>query len=107
MSCRWSVSPPPPPYRAQADLRDAAAVAALFAGASAARAGAPPFDAVIHFAALKSVGESLQKPLDYYENNIAAMLGLLRAMDAHGVKELGEAAAAALERAGRPAALCV
>lgn len=51
----------------QADLRDKAAVAALFARAAAEC----PFDAVIHFAALKAVGESVAQPLAYYENNIA------------------------------------
>ncbi|MGL5289049.1 MAG: SDR family NAD(P)-dependent oxidoreductase, partial [Aeromonas sp.] len=37
-------------------------------------------DAVIHFAALKAVGESTQIPLDYYENNLTGTLVLLRAM---------------------------
>ncbi len=48
-------------------MRDKAAVAALFARAAAEC----PFDAVIHFAALKAVGESVAQPLAYYENNIA------------------------------------
>lgn len=34
-------------------------------------------DAVIHFAALKAVGESVQLPLDYYRNNIVASLNLI------------------------------
>jgi UDP-glucose 4-epimerase len=37
-------------------------------------------DGVIHFAAFKAVGESVQKPLDYYENNVAALVYLLREM---------------------------
>ncbi|WP_108652463.1 UDP-glucose 4-epimerase GalE [Dongshaea marina] len=41
---------------------------------------------VIHFAALKAVGESTQVPLRYYQNNIAGTLNLLEAMQAHGVK---------------------
>jgi UDP-glucose 4-epimerase len=42
--------------------------------------------AVVHFAALKAVGESTQKPLDYYANNIGGLLTTCRAMQAHGVK---------------------
>jgi UDP-glucose 4-epimerase len=44
--------------------------------------------AVIHFAALKAVGESSARPLDYYANNLGALLSLLQAMDANGVKSL-------------------
>lgn len=43
-------------------------------------------DAVIHFAAYKAVGESVAKPLDYYENNIGGALCILQAMKRHGVK---------------------
>ena len=39
-------------------------------------------DAVIHFAGLKAVGESTEKPLSYYKNNIAGSIALLEAMDA-------------------------
>ena len=46
------------------------------------------FDAVIHFAGLKSVGESVDKPLEYYNNNINSTLTLLDRMLAHGVKKL-------------------
>lgn len=45
-------------------------------------------DAVIHFAGLKAVGESVEKPLDYFENNVVGTLSLLRAMQATGVKTL-------------------
>ena len=44
--------------------------------------------AVIHFAGLKAVGESVQNPLDYYDNNVAGTLSLLRAMAACGVRTL-------------------
>ncbi len=44
-----------------------------------------PIDAVIHFAALKAVGESVQQPVAYYDNNICGTLALLAAMDAAGV----------------------
>lgn len=43
-------------------------------------------DAVMHFAALKDVGESVKHPLDYYENNISYTLNLLAAMLKHEVK---------------------
>jgi UDP-glucose 4-epimerase len=46
------------------------------------------FDAVIHFAGLKSVGESVQKPLWYYRNNIDSTLTLCEVMQDHGVKKL-------------------
>lgn len=39
--------------------------------------------AVIHFAALKAVGESVSKPLDYYENNVAGTIQLLKVMKKH------------------------
>ncbi len=45
-----------------------------------------PVQAVIHFAGLKAVGESVEKPLEYYENNVAGTLCLLRAMKRHGVR---------------------
>ncbi len=45
-------------------------------------------DVVIHFAALKAVGESVQKPLEYYENNIGGTLSLLRAMKEARVKNI-------------------
>ena len=45
-------------------------------------------DAVIHFAGLKAVGESVEKPLEYYSNNITGTLVLLKAMKEHGVKKI-------------------
>lgn len=45
-------------------------------------------DAVIHFAAYKAVGESVAKPLDYYDNNIFSLTTLLRSMLKSGVKNL-------------------
>lgn len=46
------------------------------------------FSAVIHFAGLKAVGESVSKPLEYYENNVHGSMVLFRAMARHGVKQL-------------------
>ena len=62
------------------DLRDRAALSGLLA--------AQPFDAVVHFAALKAVGESCEKPLDYFDNNIGGTIALLQAMKAAGVRRL-------------------
>ena len=45
-------------------------------------------DAVIHFAGLKAVGESVQKPLEYYQNNISGTLILTDVMRNHGVKNI-------------------
>ncbi len=45
-------------------------------------------DAVIHFAGLKAVGESVEKPLEYYENNIAGTFNLLKAMRKYNVKHI-------------------
>ncbi len=45
-------------------------------------------DAVIHFAGLKAVGESVEKPLEYYHNNLSGTLNLLRLMREYGVKKL-------------------
>lgn len=46
------------------------------------------FDAAIHFAGLKAVGESVKIPLDYYDNNINSSLSLLRVMQKHSVNKL-------------------
>ncbi len=64
----------------QADLRDEQAMRLLFAKR--------PFDAVIHFAALKAVGESVAKPLEYYDNNIGGTFTLLKAMNETRVKRI-------------------
>lgn len=45
-------------------------------------------DAIIHFAGFKAVGESVQKPLEYYWNNFAGTLALCDVARAHGVKNL-------------------
>ncbi|MCH5641652.1 UDP-glucose 4-epimerase GalE [Gordonia sp. ABSL49_1] len=47
-----------------------------------------PIDAVIHFAGYKAVGESVAKPLDYYQNNLGTTFSLLRAMHRHDVHTL-------------------
>ena len=45
-------------------------------------------DCVIHFAGLKAVGESVAKPLEYYENNLCSTMTLCRVMAKHGVKRI-------------------
>ena len=57
-------------------------------GGDLRRAFAAPVDAVIHFAALKAVGESCEKPLDYFDNNIGGTIALLQAMRAAAVNTL-------------------
>lgn len=64
----------------QADVRDRAAMEAVFADNA--------IDAVIHFAGLKAVGESVAKPLEYYENNMNATFVLLDVMRSHGCKNI-------------------
>ena len=44
-----------------------------------------PIDGVIHFAALKAVGESVERPIDYYDNNVCGALALLDTMETKGV----------------------
>ena len=46
------------------------------------------FDAIIHFAGLKAVGESVQIPLKYYQNNLISTMNLLFCMQEYGVKKL-------------------
>lgn len=64
----------------QLDVRDKATLEKLFKQSE--------FDAVIHFAGLKSVGESVKKPLEYYSNNIDSTLVLCQAMQKYAVKKL-------------------
>ena len=64
------------------DVRDRERLAAVFAGAER------PIEAVIHFAGLKAVGESVQKPLLYYQNNLISTLVLTEVMLDHGVNNL-------------------
>lgn len=64
----------------KADMLDAEAINAIFDQES--------IDAVIHFAGLKAVGESVAKPLEYYHNNITGTLVLCDAMRKHGVKKI-------------------
>jgi UDP-glucose 4-epimerase len=67
------------------DLRDPVVLEQVFASAAAAGA---PIEAVIHFAGLKAVGESVAQPLRYWDVNVAGSRALVSAMDAHGCRTL-------------------
>jgi UDP-glucose 4-epimerase len=64
----------------RADVCDTAAMAGVFSR--------HPVDAVVHFAALKAVGESTMQPLAYYANNLGGLLTTCRTMQAHGCRRL-------------------
>ncbi|GKS94605.1 UDP-glucose 4-epimerase GalE [Acidovorax sp. SUPP2825] len=68
------------PECVEGDVRDEALLARIFAE--------HPIEAVVHFAALKAVGESVRQPLAYYDNNVAGTVVLLRAMQKAGVRSL-------------------
>ena len=63
-----------------ADIRDAAALTDVFKSFHA--------DVVVHFAAMKSVGESCLRPIEYFDNNISGTITLLRVMRDSGVRRL-------------------
>lgn len=62
------------------DIRDFNALDSLF--------GRYSFDCCIHFAGLKAVGESVQKPLEYYDNNVCGTVNLLRVLNKHNCKNI-------------------
>ncbi|NMF96551.1 UDP-glucose 4-epimerase GalE [Aromatoleum toluolicum] len=64
----------------RADVRDVSKLMEVFADHRV--------DAVIHFAALKAVGESVAQPLAYYENNLGGLFSLLKAMDGADVRRM-------------------
>ena len=64
----------------EGDIRDRARLDAVF--------NKYKIESVIHFAGLKAVGESVEKPLEYYDNNICGTLRLLEAMQAAGCKKI-------------------
>ncbi len=64
----------------RADVRDEAALERVFSTYS--------IDAIVHFCGLKAVGESVEKPLEYYDVNLGSTLALCKAMGRHGVRDL-------------------
>ncbi|MGQ0651562.1 MAG: UDP-glucose 4-epimerase GalE [Betaproteobacteria bacterium] len=72
----------------KADLRDRDAIAGIIASERP--------QAVMHFAALKAVSESVEQPLRYYENNVGGTLSLMQAMKNHGVRRMVFSSSAAV-----------
>lgn len=68
------------PLFVQADIRDKAALRVVFRD--------HPIDSVIHFAGLKAVGESVEQPLAYYDNNVTGSINLFQVMAEFAVKRL-------------------
>ncbi len=68
------------PFFVEGDVRDAALLGRLFSHYK--------IDAVIHFAALKAVGESVKNPLAYYDTNLNGLMTLSKVMDLHKVNNL-------------------
>jgi len=84
-----------PPVFERADVCDARALDAVF--------DRHRIDAVVHFAAFKAVGESAQKPLMYYANNLGGLVNLAQTMERHGCKTMVFSSSATVY--GRPQAL--
>lgn len=72
----------------QGDIRDPIALQQLFE--------CYPITSVIHFAGLKAVSESIQKPLEYYDNNVLGMICLVKSMRDHGVYNIVFSSSAAV-----------
>lgn len=68
------------PHLIEGDVRDEALLSRVFAEHEV--------NSVVHFAALKAVGESVREPLRYYDNNVSGTVTLLRAMQNSGVRTL-------------------
>jgi UDP-glucose 4-epimerase len=64
----------------EVDLRDRGSMERILSGS--------PVEAVVHFAGLKAVGESVEKPLLYYDNNVGGTIALLEAMASRGISRL-------------------
>lgn len=75
----WAIHPKARFYKG--DIRDRAFIDSVFEKEE-------NLDAVIHFAACSLVGESMQKPLKYYDNNLHGTEVMLESMVAHGVKNI-------------------
>jgi len=78
----------------EVDVAEAAAVEKIF--------GENKIDGVIHFAGFKAVGESVEKPLEYYRNNLLSTIELARACAAHGVPKFVFSSSATVYGGGEP-----
>lgn len=81
----------------ECDIRDESALDRIFAGNT--------IDSVIHFAGLKAVGESIEKPIEYYDNNIGGTLKLCAAMKKAGCKRMVFSSSATVYGAGNESPL--
>ncbi len=88
------------PHFVQGDVRDAQVMDACFALGQRLHGGVA---AVVHFAALKAVGESVDWPLDYFENNLGGLLSVCQAMKRHGCRKVVFSSSATVY--GKPDAL--
>jgi UDP-glucose 4-epimerase len=79
----------------QADVRDRPALRRIFSSQR--------FEGVVHFAGLKAVGESVEKPLEYYDNNVSGSVALIECMIGAGVKTIVFSSSATVY--GEPAAV--
>ena len=78
----------------EGDIRDRAALERLFS--------AHKIEAVIHFAGLKAVGESVEQPLKYFDNNVTGTIALCETMAKHGVKNMVFSSSATVYGAAQP-----
>ncbi len=76
------------------DAADGAALASVF--------DEQPIDAAVHLAGFKAVGESVQRPIEYYRNNLDTTLTLLETMRSHGVRRLVFSSSATVYGADNP-----
>lgn len=81
----------------ECDIRDAEGLRRVFA--------AHKIDAVIHFAGLKAVGESVQKPLMYFDNNVSGTVTLCEVMNEFGCKKIIFSSSATVYGTGNPSPL--
>jgi UDP-glucose 4-epimerase len=84
----------------EGDIRDADTLDACFAQGKVLGQGVA---AVVHFAALKAVGESVQKPLLYFQNNLGGLVSVCQAMERHGCRDVVFSSSATVY--GKPDAL--
>jgi UDP-glucose 4-epimerase len=83
------------------DIRDERGLDAAFA----AGMGGSPFEAVVHFAGLKAVGESVRNPIGYWDTNVNGTLVLLRTMQRNSVHRIVFSSSATVYDAGNPSPL--
>jgi UDP-glucose 4-epimerase len=76
----------------EGDIRSATDLACAFAASPAGQ----PIEAVIHFAGLKAVGDSVQQPLHYWDVNLADSRSMLTAMQTHGCRSIAFSSSATL-----------